>query len=193
MNLKQTVTKMLKYLYQGITFQEVPCEISMVFYLLGCPRHCEDCHSRHFWDISIDDSIGQAFTLYSLRNIIKLNWHDYENCSTLLFMGGDWEEEEFLNVIEGIAIKSAYDEKLNTHKKNLAWYTGSHYNELKYPRLFTKYFDYLKFGPYVKELGGLNNPKTNQVYLYKQWKCANDLFHSNGEEKHEHVCESIIT
>ena len=50
----------------------------------------------------------------------------------------------------------------------VGWYTGGiiEGNEL----LKLEFFDYVKSGPYIKELGGLDNPNTNQrMYQYSPY------------------------
>lgn len=167
---------MLRFLYQGVTFQEVPDEISMVFYMLGCPRHCEDCHSKHFWDTEVPEDLGKPFTLKNLSETIQEHRIDYDNSSTLLFMGGDWEEEEFLKVIQLFVIAFTYDDQLKLEKKDLAWFVGTDKDDLKKNRISMRCFDVIKYGKYIKELGGLDNPNTNQLYFQKSWNMKNYLF-----------------
>ena len=178
---------MLRFLYQGVTFQEVPNELSMVFYILGCPRHCEGCHSEHFWDINVNDSMGKLFVLDNLRNTIKENHLDYKHSTALLFMGGDWEEDYFLSAIKIFVDAHLYDNYLDIQNKKLIWYVGAEINKLSKPKLAYSIFDAIKFGPYKEGLGGLNSITTNQIYLVKQWVSANYLFLPNGEKSHEHV------
>lgn len=55
---------------------------------------------------------------------------------------------------------------------NLAFYVKQHYPMLKTgwytgrtaisPDIHKEYFDYIKVGPYLRHLGALNSPKTNQ-------------------------------
>ena len=46
----------------------------------------------------------------------------------------------------------------------VGWYTGY----FKIPKeIDTKWFDYIKVGPYIKELGGLDDPNTNQQFYAK--------------------------
>ena len=114
--------------------------------------------------------MGTLFSSIAIKDTIDKNRLDYDHCTTLLFMGGEWEEEAFLNVIETLTIGLAYDSRYSTHTKKFALYTGANLEELKYSRLFFKYFDYIKFGPYKKEYGGLDCKGTNQYMIQKLWK-----------------------
>ena len=69
-------------------------------------------------------------------------------------MGGD-NDRDLLNAIL-IILKHEHPEL------KLGWYTGlNNYNQIN-----LNYLDYVKVGPYIKELGGLNNRNTNQR-IYK--------------------------
>ena len=172
---------MLRYLYQGITFQEVPNEVSMTFFLLGCPKHCKGCHSEDYWDTNVSPTLGKPFTLKELENTINENIVDYANCSTLLFMGGEWKEREFFDTIKEFYNEHMYG-NLNLQSKKLAWYIGKEHDELKYSRYAKSYFDILKTGEYKEELGGLKSKTTNQDYMIKAWEIVTAIyFHSDGE------------
>ena len=45
----------------------------------------------------------------------------------------------------------------------IAWYSGRQYIPESFPII---YFDYIKIGPYIPELGGLDSENTNQI-MYK--------------------------
>ena len=61
---------------------------------------------------------------------------------------------------------------------NLALYVKQHYPNLKIgwytgrtaisPDIHMAYFDYIKVGPYLRHLGALNSPKTNQRMLRRR-------------------------
>lgn len=147
----QTDCKPLLYSHYDVTFQEVPGEISLVFDIAGCPHHCPDCHSKFLWEYS-----GNPL-LENLPSVIN----KYRSMITCVcFMGGDQNTIELLKACE-IA-----------HRYNLktCLYTGLDYPSfvrLMYdggPRDYGAYFNFIKVGPYVSELGGLDNPKTNQRF-----------------------------
>ena len=67
--------------------------------------------------------------------------------------------------------------------KHLAWYTGEEQDVIFGPRYCTttNMFDYVKFGPYKKELGDLTCKSTNQRMWYNVWKDITYMF--NGDNK----------
>ena len=69
-------------------------------------------------------------------------------------MGGD-SDTELLNALAS-EIKAEYDIKV-------AWYSGR--QELS-KNIYLGWFDYIKLGPYIEELGPLNSKTTNQR-MYK--------------------------
>lgn len=130
---------MLKYKDYQITFQEVPDEVSICINITGCSNSCKNCHSPE-----LRKDIGEELTIEKLENIIKTN--KFATC--ICFMGGDQKELELIKFLKYIKNK-----KLKT-----ALYSGSNVTNIK----FYEYLDYYKFGEYKEELGGLNNPNTNQ-------------------------------
>ena len=149
---------MLKIASFDIVFQEIPGEVTLALNLSGCPCHCPGCHSKHLWE-----DIGEPLTEELLDSLIDR----YQSLITCVcFMGGDAEPEEVY--------------RLATHVKNLktAWYSGRPAT----PDTFyipLSVFHFVKFGPYVEELGGLKSEKTNQ-HLYKRvgdsWEDITSVF-----------------
>lgn len=83
--------------------------------------------------------------------------------SCVLFMGGEWEEEDLIN-----KLKTAEDNGLNT-----CLYTGMEdvSDEIK------NHLTWLKTGPWIAELGGLDSPETNQKFIeVKTNKLLNHYF-----------------
>lgn len=135
---------MLQFRDYTISMQEVPGEVSLVFNILGCSRRCKGCHSPELWE-----SDGLQLETY-LDEIVPF-YKDMISCVCLMGDGNDLSA-----VGKTLAnIKSVYG-----HKTCL--YTGNDaLNEL-HPLL--RHLDYLKVGPYMQELGGLDNPSTNQRF-----------------------------
>lgn len=140
----------LKYANTQVVFTEVPNEISLAINITGCTIHCKGCHSQWLWS-----NKGKELTRDELHNLIERN----KGITTVLFMGGD-------NFIEQLTERAR---SIKYHYPNLkvAWYSGR--NELDDSRssrikeLMT-YLDYVKVGPYIKKLGGLDSPNTNQRF-----------------------------
>ena len=140
---------MLKYLNTQVTFSEVPDEITLCINITGCKIGCKNCHSSY-----LAEDIGEKLTLDKIYKLIDNN----EGITCICFMGGDSSPKE----IDMFArcIKDLYDIKV-------AWYSGR--QELA-KEINLKWFDFLKLGPYIEELGPLNSKTTNQRF----YKVVND-------------------
>ena len=129
-----------------ITTQDVPDELALAISLSGCPIHCKGCHSAFTWN----PFFGELLTDDMFRNIIKNN--KYASC--VLFYGGEWQLERLLELIE---IAKEY-------RLKVCLYTGLELE--KVDKKLIDVLDYLKVGPYIEKLGGLNKKTTNQK-MYK--------------------------
>lgn len=148
---------MLKYVDTKVVFQEVPDEISLAISISGCPHKCEDCHSSY-----LAEDIGKELTDKVLQELIISN----EGISCIVFMGGD-NNPSYLNEL------AYYIKRYWKNPIKVAWYSGN--KELS-KQINLDYFDYIKLGPYIKELGPLSNRTTNQRF-YKV------VHFSNGKNK----------
>ena len=137
---------MLKYTTTQIVFSEIPDEITLAIELSNCHIHCPACHSKYLWN-----DVGTELDINTLDRLIS----DYKGITCLCFMGDGGDSKEIFRL--GVYIKNEYPDL------KIALYSG--YNELE--QKFWEYFDYLKLGPYIEELGPLNNQNTNQR-LYKK-------------------------
>ena len=140
----------LKYANTQVVFIEVPNEISLAINITGCTIHCKGCHSQWLWS-----NKGKELTKDELHNLIENN----KGITTILFMGGD-------NFIEQLTERAR---NIKYHYPNLkvAWYSGrDDFEDSISPRIkeLMTYLDYVKVGPYIKKLGGLDNPNTNQRF-----------------------------
>lgn len=138
---------MLKYVDTLVSFQEVPDEISLCINISNCPCHCEGCHSPY-----LAEDIGTDLTWDELEKLIKSNI----GISCVCFMGGD----SCPDYIEQLALFLKYQ---SWYPLKVAWYSGrsSIPNDLD-----INFFDYIKVGPYIPKLGGLDKETTNQI-IYK--------------------------
>lgn len=144
----------LKYANTQVVFTEVPNEISLAINITGCTIHCKGCHSQWLWS-----NKGKELTKDELHNLIENN----KGITTVLFMGGD----NFINQLAELT------KDIKCHYPNLkvAWYSGRDGLEnsrgtrrsFRIKELMT-YLDYVKVGPYIKQLGGLDSPNTNQKF-----------------------------
>ena len=138
---------MLKYVDTLVSFQEVPDEITLCINISNCPCHCEGCHSPY-----LAEDIGTELTWNELEKLIKNNI----GISCVCFMGGD----SCPDYIEQLALFIKYQ---SWYPLKVAWYSGksSIPNDLD-----INLFNYIKVGPYIPKLGGLDKETTNQI-MYK--------------------------
>lgn len=132
----------MKYYNAMIGFQEVPDEISLCINITNCNIHCEFCHSPHLWQ-----DIGIELTDEELKRLIDSN----KGITCVAIMGGNANEirvYELLKIIHELGLKTC-------------WYSGR--NNL-YPPM-KGVLNYVKFGPYIKNLGGLDSPISNQRFF----------------------------
>lgn len=127
-----------------VLFQEVPDHISLGFTVYGCPFRCEGCHSQDTWNrkagVPLCDDTYQEY-LNSYQSFI--------NC--VVFFGGEWHQKQLIS-----KLKLAQQLKLKT-----CLYTGA----LKVSQNILNHLNFLKTGPWIKQLGGLDSPFTNQRFV----------------------------
>lgn len=134
---------MLKYINSDIVFQEIPDEVTLAINISNCPCRCPGCHSKFLWA-----DIGTELTEKEIDGFIN----EYgRNITCISFMGGDAEPAEVNRLAAYI--------KSNNPTMKTAWYTG---RTIISSSIDLCSLDYIKVGPYIKHLGPLKNPKTNQ-------------------------------
>ncbi len=133
----------MKYLETLIGFREFPDEISLCINITNCPFHCPGCHSPELWE-----DIGTELTFKELHKLISHN----KGITCVGFMGGNLKEVYSL---------AEYVKNIDPPLK-VGWYTGGIVKENELLNL--EFLDYVKSGPYIKELGGLDCPSTNQRF-----------------------------
>lgn len=135
---------MLKYVSKdtSVCFSEIPDEISLCINMSLCPHRCPGCHSQY-----LQTDCGEELTIEVVKDLINKN----DGITCILFLGGDADKVSLINLAK--YIKSNYSNLL------VGWYSGDSELDLNY---YGEFFDYIKVGPYIKELGPLNSPTTNQ-------------------------------
>ena len=137
---------MIKYQTHNITLSEIPKEISLTFEITNCPRKCKNCHTPE-----LQQDIGTELTLSELKRIISQNTVNNRHLfSCVLFLGGEQHTEllSLVKYITSIGLKCAL-------------YTGAD----DVSKELSDNLCYLKTGPYIEALGGLDSPTTNQKFM----------------------------
>lgn len=146
---------MVKYAETGIVFREFPDEVTLAINLSNCPHRCKGCHSPH-----LQQDIGTELTEEKLSELID---HYKDRITCVGFMGGDADIEGLVSLMSFVRMKHP--------KLNIGWYSG--YDDLKGVTdedtlsWLENCLDYLKLGPYIEKLGGLDKKTTNQK-LFKR-------------------------
>ena len=135
---------MLKYLNTQITFSEIPDEITLCINITGCKIGCKNCHSPY-----LAEDIGNILNLQALTSLIDSN----SGITCVCIMGGDANPSKVDDIAQDI--KEYYP------KLKVAWYSGK--QELS-KDINLEFFDFIKLGPYIEELGPLNSKTTNQRF-----------------------------
>jgi anaerobic ribonucleoside-triphosphate reductase activating protein len=127
------------------TFQDVPDEISLALSISGCKLRCMDCHSKETYPANY----GYELTIDELDRLLK----KFRHTTCVLFYGGEWDLPYLIELI--------------THIKNkglkCCLYTGmpiSYFTDD-----FIHLLDFIKIGHYIKKMGALNSPHTNQKFF----------------------------
>lgn len=134
---------MLRYIDTDIVFQEIPDEVTLAVNLSGCPCRCPGCHSKHLWG---DE--GEPLTADAVACMLS---RAPQGVTCISLMGGDAQPAE-VNTLAS-ALRSRFP------RLRLAWWSG---RTLLSPAVSLANFDYIKLGPYLRHLGPLRNPRTNQ-------------------------------
>ena len=124
---------------------------------------CSECHSSDSWN----SQKGSVLTVESLTQDI-MKYRDWITC--VLFMGGEWEPEKLLELLR----------KVKSYGIKTALYTGL----CEIPAVLLGQLNYVKYGEFKKNLGGLESPLTNQRLLDVQsGELLNKYFTSNDKEE----------
>jgi len=126
-----------------VSFQEVPDETSLTILIGDCPFRCKGCHSPELQEAKGNNLLEDIGALID----------KYDGAITCVCFMGEGRDEKGLLDCNQIAKERG----LKT-----ALYSGS---DNAFARML-EFFDYIKQGPYIERLGGLDSPDTNQR-MYK--------------------------
>lgn len=137
---------MLRYTNYNIVFQEVPNEVTLAINISNCPNRCKGCHSAYLMD-----DIGDELNETALSQLLE----KYANAITCVcFMGGDANPKR----INELAI---FIRQQTKRRLKVAWYSGkTDFSD----KCELANFDYVKLGPYIEALGGLESQQGNQRF-----------------------------
>ena len=154
---------MLKYVPEltDIVLEEIPDRVTLAVEISNCRGSCPGCHSPF-----LQQDIGEELTPKVVDALIADNYG--VNCFLLLGEGCD--PEALLRI-------AAY---LREHHPEVerAVYSGRKSVDAA---LFDA-FDYVKVGPYIAELGPLNEPTTNQRLYYHREDITSRFWHKGLEQ-----------
>ena len=139
---------MLKYVNSDIVFQEIPDEVTLAINISNCPCHCPGCHSHYLWE-----DVGLPLNPDAIDDFVRKFG---SNLTCIAFMGGDCDPK-------GVDQLAQYVHE-EYPQLRVAWYSG---RTVISSAVHKEYFDYIKIGPFIKHLGPLKKPTTNQR-LYRQ-------------------------
>ncbi|MDR3189063.1 MAG: anaerobic ribonucleoside-triphosphate reductase activating protein [Prevotellaceae bacterium] len=161
---------MLKFLSYDVVFQEVPNEVTLAINISGCPNRCRGCHSP--W---LMEDAGEPLDEAALARLLR----EYGSAITCVcFMGGDAAPRE----VERLA---AALRRANRHRLKVAWYSG---RQTLPDGCSLQRFDFVKLGPYIAPLGGLDCATTNQrFYRIENGKMLDETERFRKEEKEKFV------
>ena len=135
--------KELHYSAEQIVWQEVPGEVALAYTITGCPIGCKGCHSVDSWPVGSGAVLTEQHLAKQLQKYRGL-------ISCVLFLGGEWQPAALLNLLK----------KVKRVGLETCLYTGYDTVSLALREQLT----YLKTGPWIAALGGLESPTTNQRF-----------------------------
>lgn len=152
----------LTYVDCQVVLQEVPDNISLCFSICGCPLSCKGCHSPFLRK----KENGQTLTNQIYKNYIE-KYEGFISC--VLFMGGEWCQRDLIEKLK-IAKKYGLETCLYTGMDDVS-------EDIK------KHLTWIKTGPWIQELGGLESHRTNQRFIeVKTGKILNSKFLNNPKK-----------
>lgn len=137
---------MLRYASYDIVFQEVPNEVTLAINISNCPNRCKGCHSPYL----MEDK-GEILN----ENVLVGLLEKYGKAITCVcFMGGDSSPDE-------VELMADFVKRHTNDTIKTGWYSG---RPGLPERCSVRRFNYIKLGPYIERLGGLNSVTTNQHF-----------------------------
>jgi anaerobic ribonucleoside-triphosphate reductase activating protein len=148
------MSRVLKYpvVNTDITFNELPDKMAYAIELGACKQHCVGCHSP---ELQEEDA-----PLTSLLDVLEEAQDAIDaGANAIVVMGGT--NNKHITAESLISLLSALSDIAP-----VGIYSGSEDEERDKMIALEGHCTWLKTGPYVEALGGLESPRTNQRFYY---------------------------
>lgn len=150
------MNKVLRFTVERVVWQEVPGEVSLAYSVSGCPLRCPGCHSSDSWGAERGTPLSAEY----LNGRIEQYWG---MITCVAFFGGEWDPAALVPLL-----KLVREAGLHT-----CLYSGHEFVARQVLRELT----FLKTGPWIQKLGGLESLHTNQKFIdLRTNKSLNHLF-----------------
>lgn len=138
---------MLRFHNYDIVFREIPGEVTLAINITNCPNGCKGCHSPYLMK-----NTGCVLNEETLSDLLGKYG---KSITCVCFMGGDADPQD----VDSLA---AYLQKTTSKRIKTGWYSGK---STLSSDCSLNHFNYIKLGPYIESLGGLDSPDTNQRFF----------------------------
>lgn len=146
----------MRFVHEDVVWQEVPGEVALAYTISGCSLRCPGCHSAATWPAGRGTELTDGHFSQRLTQYAGL-------LSCVLFLGGEWHEAHLISLL-----RLARERGLRT-----CLYTGQD----DVSPAIRQHLTYLKTGRWIKALGGLESPQTNQRFTdLRSNRCLNNKF-----------------
>ena len=143
------------YSVGAVTLSEIPGKTALVIEFNNCHQMCPGCHSPHLWEKTAEYSLGQVLEAVDMQVLPDIN--------CILLMGGTTNGITMEDL--RILVEALYKE----FGIPVAVYSGCPEDELMNMEMLSWFgLEWLKTGDYRAELGGIENPRSNQKLYRKE-------------------------
>ncbi|MEX2365306.1 MAG: anaerobic ribonucleoside-triphosphate reductase activating protein [Pseudohongiellaceae bacterium] len=134
----------MRVTHEDVVFQEVPGEVALAFTIAGCPLRCPGCHSSDSWAPDEGWLLSPAILTQRIQRYSGL-------LTAVVFLGGEWHPDPLSDCLQ--------------RARSLGLVTCLYTGMEDISADLKKHLDYLKVGPWRRDLGGLDSPSTNQRFI----------------------------
>lgn len=134
----------------GITMNEIPGKIALYFEIGQCHAGCKGCHSKHLWR-----NCQQKTSVQTMLDMVKEAKAD--GADAVVLMGGTTNDIPINDLLLTINNLS--------NILPVGLYSGSDSIRQALELINMSFLKWLKIGSYVESKGGLDSPRTNQMFF----------------------------